>query len=55
MQCGGHGVESHPPDESLRRDEAPIVAVRPTSLQLPIDMENYYKPVCSSTDIKQLI
>ena len=30
-----HGVEGHPPDESLRWDETPLVAVRPTSLQLP--------------------
>ena len=34
-----HGVEGHPPDESLRWDETPIVAVRPASLQLPIDTE----------------
>ena len=32
---GSHGVEGHPPDESLRWDETPLVAVRPTSLRMP--------------------
>ena len=36
MQCEGYGVEGHPPDESLRWDETPLVAVRPTSLQINV-------------------
>ena len=38
-QGQGHGVDGHPPNESLRWDETPLVTVRPTRLQLPIDME----------------
>ena len=45
MKCGnkeawpripGHGVEGHPPEESLRWDETPLAAVRLARLQLPI-------------------
>ena len=38
-QGQGYGVEGHPPDESLRWDETPLVTARPTRLQSPIDME----------------
>ena len=37
----GHGVEGHPPDESLRWDETPLAAVWLARLQLPNSLLYY--------------
>ena len=47
---GGHGVEGHPPDESLRWDETPLAAVRLARLQVQIYI--YYS--LPETNVSQL-